>query len=90
MHIPQRIDIILESERRYPAYHDELEYAQRVGFAAGGTYLKDSPADSRTAENIAGALYPDLPNDPRDRSLVLRRREGAAQAVAWMRNEISL
>ena len=89
MHTPQRIDIIVESERRFPAYHDELEYARRVGFIAGGLYLKDNPADSRTAQAIASARYPELPKDPRDLSITLRRREGASQAVTWMREEMS-
>lgn len=89
MHTPQRIDIIVESERRFPAHHDELEYARRVGFIAGGLHMKDNPADSRTAQAIATAWYPDLPKDPRDRSITLRRREGASQAVTWMRKEMS-
>lgn len=86
-----RIDIINESDRRWPEYHDRLGYNLSGGFLDGGEHVRKNPDDDREPADIAEELWPKGSGngDVIDEYIIGKRREGAEAGILWTRQQVT-
>jgi hypothetical protein len=89
MSVPTRLEIIEESDRRWPDYESMVHHGKSGGFLDGATYAADHPDDDRPAVTVVAELYAPNPSaDEAEITVTKWRREGAEQGVRWARERI--